>query len=59
MIAGAAVSPKVLASAREMLATRRTMPQSEVKAKGESESGEQGERAAWRVSTSSRRSAVR
>ncbi len=38
MIAGAAVSPKVLASAREMLATRRTMPQSEVKAKGESES---------------------
>lgn len=38
MIAGAAVSPKVLASAREMLATRRTMPRSETKAKGESES---------------------
>jgi DNA repair protein RecN (Recombination protein N) len=48
MIAGAAVSPKVLASAREMLATRRpqsrqgptrsTDAQSEVKAKGESES---------------------
>jgi len=38
MIAGAAVSPKVLASAREMLATRRAAPKSEVKAKGESES---------------------
>ena len=39
MIAGAAVSPKVLASAREMLATRRrTAPRSEAKAKGESES---------------------
>jgi DNA repair protein RecN (Recombination protein N) len=35
MIAGVAVSPKVLASAREMLATRRP---SETKAKGESES---------------------
>ena len=35
MIAGVAVSPKVLASAREMLATRRP---SEAKAKGESES---------------------
>ncbi len=35
MIAGAAVTPKVLASAREMLETRR---QSEAKAKGESES---------------------
>jgi DNA repair protein RecN (Recombination protein N) len=38
MIAGAAVSPKVLASAREMLATRRAAPRSEAKAKGESES---------------------
>jgi DNA repair protein RecN (Recombination protein N) len=36
MIAGAEVSEKVLASAREMLATRR---KSEAKAKGESESG--------------------
>ncbi len=35
MIAGAAVSPKVLASARELLATRRP---GEMKAKGESES---------------------
>ena len=38
MIAGAAVSPKVLASAREMLATRRPGLGSEAKAKGESES---------------------
>ena len=37
MIAGAAVSPQVLASAREMLATPPTA-QSEAKAKGESES---------------------
>jgi len=37
MIAGAAVSPKVLASAREMLATRQPRPESEAKAKGESE----------------------
>lgn len=36
MIAGAEVSPQVLASARELLATRR---KSEAKAKGESESG--------------------
>ena len=47
MIAGAAVSPKVLASAREMLATRRrTAPRSEAKAKGESESASESERAA-------------
>ena len=35
MIAGAAISPTVVASAREMLATRQ---RSEIKAKGESES---------------------
>ena len=40
MIAGAAVSPQVLASARELLATRR---ESEAKAKGESESRGRGE----------------